>query len=63
MTNTIATKKKDYPGITPLKPAMVHVNLRISEETLAYYKQFNSYTAVMREVLTTEAKENGMFPK
>lgn len=36
------------------KPALVHISLRVSAETLAYFKQFASYTNAMREVLEAE---------
>lgn len=43
-------------------PAKVHVNLRMPEEVLEFYKRYPSYTAKMREVLTdfkerTEAQD------
>jgi uncharacterized protein (DUF4415 family) len=34
------------------KPALVHINLRIPESVLEFYKRYPSYTAKMREVLT-----------
>jgi|TARA_R110000824_G_scaffold302665_2_gene490426 hypothetical protein len=40
-----------------LKPALVHISLRVSAETLAYFKQFPSYTNAMREVLEAEIKQ------
>ena len=38
-------------------PAKVHVNLRMPEEVLEFYKRYPSYTAKMREVLTTYVQE------
>ena len=35
-----------------VKPALVHINLRIPESVLEFYKRYPSYTAKMREVLT-----------
>ena len=37
--------------------ARAHINLRVSEETLAYFKQHPNYTAVMRNVLEEYVKE------
>lgn len=37
------------------KPAMGYTSLRVSEETLEFYRTFPSYTAKMREVLTAYA--------
>ena len=42
------------------KDAMAHVNLRLPAETLEFYKQFPSYTRMMRDVLTNYA--NGERP-
>lgn len=39
-------------------PAKVHVNLRIPEPVLEFYKGFPSYTGKMREVLVNYAKEH-----
>jgi len=41
-----------------VKPAMVHVNIRIPEEVLAYFKGKPQYTLAMREVLTNHYKSN-----
>jgi len=41
------------------KEAMVHVNLRLPVEILEYYKQFPSYTIVMRDVLEKHVKQQG----
>ena len=50
-------------------PAKTHINLRLPEEVVVYFKQYPSYTAEMRAVLTayvndannytTEEKYNG----
>ena len=32
-------------------PALVHVNVRLPEEVLNFYKRYPSYTGQMREVL------------
>ena len=48
------TKKSRGPAS---KPALVHISLRVSAETLAYFKQFASYTNAMREVLEAEMKQ------
>lgn len=39
-------------------PAKVHVNVRLSQDVLEFYKGFPSYTGKMREVLTNYAKEH-----
>ena len=38
------------------KPALIKISVRVSAETLAYYKQYPSYTHAMREVLEAEVK-------
>ena len=38
--------------------AKVHVNIRLSQEVLEFYKGFPNYTGKMREVLTNYAKEH-----
>lgn len=43
-------------------PAKAHVNLRVSEPVLEFYKQYPNYSGKMREVLTeymerTEAQD------
>jgi len=35
-----------------VKPALAHVNLRIPNEVLEYFKKYPSYTKEMRRVLT-----------
>tara|TARA_R110002020_G_scaffold79165_6_gene198680 strand:- start:1219 stop:1449 length:231 start_codon:yes stop_codon:yes gene_type:complete len=37
--------------------ARAHINLRVSEETLAYFKQHPNYTVLMRSVLDEYVKE------
>ena len=32
-------------------PALVHVNVRLPEEVLNFYKRYSNYTGQMREVL------------
>jgi len=39
-------------------PAKVHVNIRLSQDVLEFYRRFPSYTGKMREVLTNHAKEH-----
>ena len=39
-----------------VRPAMVHVNVRIPQEVLDYYKQWPSYTKMIRTVLTNYAE-------
>lgn len=39
-----------------VRPAMVHVNVRLPEEVLAFFKQYPSYTKMMRTVLTNYAE-------
>lgn len=34
-----------------IKPALVHINLRVPEPVLEFYKRYPSYTGKMREVL------------
>jgi hypothetical protein len=50
-----STKKMGRPkGVVP---ALVHVNLRMPEETLKFYKkQYPEYTGAMRDVLTRFAR-------
>jgi len=38
-----------------VKPALVHVNIRVPQEVLDYYKEWPSYTKIMRTVLTNYA--------
>lgn len=38
--------------------AKVHVNVRLSQEVLEFYKTFPSYTGKIREVLTNYAREH-----
>ena len=59
MNNEMPAKRVRGKGKNPAK---VHVNLRMSEEVLEFYKRYPSYTAKMREVLTeykqqTEAQD------
>ena len=37
-------------------PTLVHVNVRIPQEVLDYYKQWPSYTKMIRTVLTNYAE-------
>lgn len=53
MTEEMKTKRVRGKG---KHPAKVHVNLRMPEPVLEFYKRYPSYTAKMREVLT-EYKE------
>ena len=39
------------------KPALIKISVRVSAETLAYYKQYPSYTHAMREVLEAEIRQ------
>jgi uncharacterized protein (DUF4415 family) len=39
-------------------PAKAHVNIRLPQEVLEFYKGFPSYTRKMRDVLTDYAKEH-----
>ena len=38
------------------KPALIKISVRVSAETLAYYKQYPSYTHAMRDVLEAEVE-------
>lgn len=38
------------------RPAMVHVNVRLPPEVVAYYKTWPNYTKMMRTVLTNYAE-------
>ena len=38
------------------KPAMPLVNLRLTEEVIAFYKQWPNYSKMMRTVLTNYAE-------
>lgn len=49
---------KDYVKESVSKPKLVHVNVRIPEDTLAYFKQFPNYTCAMRVVLMAAANES-----
>jgi len=40
------------------RPAKVHVNIRLPNEVLEFYKGFPKYTGKMREVLVNYAKEH-----
>lgn len=52
---TTRTKRKGR-GLGKV-PALLHVNLRMPEETLSFYKkQYPEYTAAMRDVLTRFAR-------
>jgi hypothetical protein len=44
-----------------VKPAFVHVNIRIPVEVLEFFKMYPSYTAEMRRVLTYYALVNGQL--
>lgn len=44
-------RKGRGPGADYGKPAMVHVNLRLPEETVEFFQQHEAYTAAMRDVL------------
>jgi hypothetical protein len=48
------TYEKDSTG----KPRLVHVNVRIPEDTLAYFKQFPNYTCAMRVALVAAANKS-----
>jgi len=39
------------------KPALVHVNLRLPEWVVEFYREQPNYTGTMREVLTIHAQE------
>lgn len=39
-------------------PAKVHVNIRLPNEVLEFYKGFPNYTGKMRQVLVNYAKEH-----
>ena len=41
-----------------VKPALAHVNLRVSKEVLDYYKRYPSFTVEMRRVLTEHANKS-----
>lgn len=40
------------------RPALAHVNVRVPQWVLDFYKQEANYTKAMREVLTRHAQEN-----
>ena len=40
-----------------MKKAMVHVNLRIPEEVLKFYKKYPNYTGKMRQTLVDNFKK------
>jgi hypothetical protein len=48
------TKRARGKGV---KPALVHVNVRLPQWVLDYYKEQPSYTKAMREVLIIHAQE------
>ena len=39
-----------------VRPAMAHVNLRLPQEVVDYYKEWPNYTKMMRTVLTNYAE-------
>jgi hypothetical protein len=39
------------------KPALVHINLRLPEWVVEFYREQPNYTGTMREVLTIHAQE------
>ena len=39
-------------------PAMVHVNLRLTEEVVKFFSKYDQPTTKMREVLTNYAENN-----
>jgi hypothetical protein len=39
------------------KPALVHVNLRLPEWVVEFYREQPNYTGTMRDVLTIHAQE------
>ena len=55
MSNAPAIKKVRGKG---KHFAKVHVNVRLSQEVLEFYKTFPNYTGKMREVLTNYAREH-----
>ena len=40
-----------------VKPAMLHINVRLPQEVVAHFKTFPSYTKEMRGVLTNHVNE------
>lgn len=50
------TKQKGVGRGKRATPPMVHVNLRLPEDVLDYYKEWPNYTKIMRTVLTNYAK-------
>jgi len=47
-----------------VKPAMIHVNMRLPEEVLAFFKAHSQYTLEMRKVLVSyyeKALEKGDY--
>jgi hypothetical protein len=48
---------KTYEKDSTSKPKLVHVNVRIPEDTLAYFKQFPNYTCAMRVALVAAANK------
>ena len=50
------TNNKPRRGRGPGKqPSLVHVNLRVPQEVINYYRGYSNYTGKMREVLTAYA--------
>lgn len=49
---------KAYEKNSTGKPRLVHVNVRIPEDTLAYFKQFPNYTCAMRVALVAAANKS-----
>jgi len=50
-----STTKRRGKGV---KPAMVHINLRIATEVLDYYKEnYTNYTTAMRDALEAHVRK------
>jgi hypothetical protein len=56
MELNVAPKRKRGQRGPGKKPKMIHVTIRIPQETFEYYKHFAQPTVTMRVVLTDYAK-------
>jgi uncharacterized protein (DUF4415 family) len=55
---TEETKRKRGQRGLGKRPAMSHANLRLTSDTMDFYRTFPNFTAKMREVLTDYANAN-----
>ena len=60
--NDIAEQQEERPKRRGrgkgIKPKLAHINIRLPQWVLDYYKQQPNYTKAIREVLTIHVQEN-----